>query len=113
MSYKRKAKKGIPKNTNHCFGCKNLIKIKQGNNLVKRCNYLKVNGFDESVTEFLSNINPNAYTTEELDKLISDTELSFELYYCNKICGLYLNKKKEEKFIPPYEGYNSEDDIPF
>ena len=106
MSYKRRIKKGIPKNTNSCMGCKNrivkpLYKYEEDTNAYYKdgeyyiCKYLNVESSEVTIQELLMDVNVNIYSEEELQKLVDDTIESNYLHYGDKICGLYLYKPKK------------------
>ena len=110
MSYKRRIKRGIPKNTNSCYSCKNRIfkplysyeedtnsYYKDGQYVI--CKYLNVVSSDEDVFEFIMQSNLGYYTEEELNKIIRDINIANDLHY-----GHFT---KSENYII------DEDDIPF
>lgn len=133
MSYKRRVKKGIPKNTDFCGNCKNLIKLpnykrEEDTNgwyqegCLHKCTYLNITGTEETVYEFINSINPNLYSEEDLEEIISDASKSNDLHFGRKICGLYLEKVKPtghfaksiEPTVHSTEPVDLEDDdIPF
>ena len=129
MSYQRRAKKGIPKNTNCCNGCKNLVKLpcykyeEETNSSYKegcfnKCTYLNIVSSEETVFEFINSINPNIYSEEDLEEIIDDVSKSHDLHYGHKICGLYLEKVKPTGHFTKSSKNNNidaidDDDIPF
>lgn len=129
MSYKRRVKKGIPKNTDRCYGCKNIIvkpiyKYEEDTNSYYRdgdmyiCKYMNIKSSKETVHEFLMNVTHEIYTQEELQNIIDDIDKSNSLHYGHKICGLYLYKEKcnghfTKKDKDMVDCELSDDDIPF
>ena len=132
MSYKRRVKRGIPKNTDCCRNCKNLVRLpdyryeEETNGWYKegcfnKCTYLNVTSSEETVYDFLEGINPNLYSEEDLEKMIDDASKSHDLHYGHKICGLYLEKVKPIGHFTKSSRTNTvndidsinDDDIPF
>ena len=117
MSYKRRIKRGIPKNTNSCYSCKNRIfkpLYSYGQYVI--CKYLNVVSSDEDVFEFIMQSNLGYYTEEELNKIIRDINIANGLHYGHKICGLYEEKVKNNGHFKKFEENNNaidEDEIPF
>ena len=125
MSYLRRVKKGIPKNSNSCYGCKNKIEkplysyeedtnayYKDGQYVI--CKYLNIISSDEDVFELATSIGNLKINEDEFDKLLEDSHLAYELHYGHKICGLYKERKKNNGHFTKSENYIIDDnDIPF
>lgn len=132
MSYQRRVKRGIPKNTDCCHNCKSLIRLphykheEETNSYYKegcfnKCTYLNITSSEETVYEFINSINPNLYPEEDLEEMIDDVRKSHDLHYGHKICGLYLEKVKPTGYFTKSSknsnindvDYIDDDDIPF
>ena len=125
MSYLRRVKKGIPKNSNSCYGCKNKIEkplynyeedtnayYKDGQYVI--CKYLNIISSDEDAFELATSIGNLKINEDEFDELLEDSYLAYELHYGNKICGLYKEKIKNNGHFTKSENYIiDDDDIPF
>ena len=125
MSYLRRAKRGIPKNSNSCYGCKNrvfkpLYEYEEDTNSYYKndhyviCNFLKIVSSDVDPIEeakYMGNINLNE---EQFMEYLERLNLANDLHYGHKICGLYKERiKNNGHYVKPKSSYIFDDDVPF
>lgn len=120
MSYLRRVKRGIPKNTNRCAGCKNRVvkpiykREKDTNGLYECgkyyfCKYLNIESSREDIYQFTRSINPSIYSEDEFNKMLDNTDKTNKLHYGIKACGLYPLRIRNNGHFEKEDF----DDIPF
>lgn len=107
MSYKRRAKKAIPKNTDYCMNCKHrltksIYEYEEDTNGYYEssekeyiCNYLNIKSMSPDEThEMLFNCNLHGGSDADMQNFTDDVLKSKDFHLGKKACGLYLYKEK-------------------
>lgn len=137
MSYKRRAKKVIPKNTDYCLNCKHLLKNsvyeyeEDTNGYYKTdekeyfCKYLNIKSISsDEAHEMLFNCNLYDASDIGTKTFIDNVFKSEDFHLGRKVCGLYLYKEKSnghfvklDNVVKDVENIKfdelNDDDVPF